>query len=658
MAEIIPDKLPRNASKGEERTFEVLKKLPDDYIAYYEPLISNRRPDFILIGPDIGVLVIEVKGWYPGDIIQANDAEVTIEDEFPRIESHPLAQARDYMWKLSRECQQNPLFSQLIHHEGNFKGKFIFPFGHMVILSNISQDQLKKHPNGDMSKVFREVNTITRDRLLQLETDSSDEIKQEIMKHFDPFWTFTPLLQDQINIIRAVIHPEIRVRPLGNDISSEGFDYDKEYQNLKILDLRQERFALKIGDGHRVIYGVAGSGKTIILMRKAKLLHEEEPDFKILVLCYNVMLSEVFRPEFPKSLYPRVDVFHFDGWAKENGVKRFFDPTGETDDELGIRFEGVLKSKGGDYRTYDAILIDEGQDFPPVWYSCVLSALKDPNDGDLLIVLDENQSIKQKREYSWKSIGIHVQGGNKTSHVKMGLDLNYRNTRQILELAHHFAVQNKNQPEDSFKVIPSCARREGYTPLLVQCTDHSDEGFTIVNLVKKLLSSIKQSDFLPFGLCPEEIGIVYPRSTEHDKNIIRWIVSSIKENNVDCVWLSENREARRKVRDPGVKIQTIASSKGLQYRAVLLIFSDLIPMNNLGQTQVENDKKLMYVALTRPEDFLLISYSQISQFITTMKDSGSAILFKSTDINSKENSDLIMLGNREEKSDTLLSEPV
>ncbi len=66
----------------------------------------------------------------------------------------------------------------------------------------------------------------------------------------------------------------------------------------------------------------------------------------------------------------------------------------------------------------------------------------------------------------------------------------------------------------------------------------------------------------------------------------------------------------------------------------------------------------MYVALTRPEDFLLITYSQISQFIMTMKNSGSVILFKSTEINPIENSDVVMPGDLIDKSDTILSELV
>jgi hypothetical protein len=37
MAEMAPDRLPGKASTGEEVVFELLKKLPEDCIVYYEP---------------------------------------------------------------------------------------------------------------------------------------------------------------------------------------------------------------------------------------------------------------------------------------------------------------------------------------------------------------------------------------------------------------------------------------------------------------------------------------------------------------------------------------------------------------------------------------------------------------------------------------------
>jgi superfamily I DNA and RNA helicase len=55
--------------------------------------------------------------------------------------------------------------------------------------------------------------------------------------------------------------------------------------DLAVLDLRQERNARALGDGHRIVYGVAGSGKT------AKLL-AEDPEKRILILCYNRLLAQ------------------------------------------------------------------------------------------------------------------------------------------------------------------------------------------------------------------------------------------------------------------------------------------------------------------------------------------------------------------------------
>ena len=54
------------------------KKLPDDYLIYYEPNIDNRHPDFIVIAPDLGVIIIEVKGWFLDTIVGGNHSEITI----------------------------------------------------------------------------------------------------------------------------------------------------------------------------------------------------------------------------------------------------------------------------------------------------------------------------------------------------------------------------------------------------------------------------------------------------------------------------------------------------------------------------------------------------------------------------------------------------
>ena len=77
---------------------------------------------------------------------------------------------------------------------------------------------------------------------------------------------------------------------------------------------------------------------------------------------------------------------------------------------LGSRLLEHLRNHAGDSRKYDAILVDEAQDFPPIWFSCILEALTDPLDGDLLIVCDGNQGIRLIDSVSWKSLGIKAAG--------------------------------------------------------------------------------------------------------------------------------------------------------------------------------------------------------------------------------------------------------
>jgi len=97
MAEMIPDRLPHRASAGEKKVFALLQQLPDDVIVYYEPVVADRYPDFIVVIPTVGLLIVEVKGWYPNYIEGANNAEVTINSRGQReVCKHPIRQARDY----------------------------------------------------------------------------------------------------------------------------------------------------------------------------------------------------------------------------------------------------------------------------------------------------------------------------------------------------------------------------------------------------------------------------------------------------------------------------------------------------------------------------------------------------------------------------------
>ncbi len=153
MAHMIPDSLPRRASKGEERVYQALQRLPDDYLVYYEPVVGQRYPDFVVLAPDLGVLVVEIKGWRPGDFIAGDGHDVTVKDRDagPKKERHPLRQAREYQLALQDACRQSREASALLHADGERQGQFLFPFGHCAVLSNIDERQLRQHASGDLT---------------------------------------------------------------------------------------------------------------------------------------------------------------------------------------------------------------------------------------------------------------------------------------------------------------------------------------------------------------------------------------------------------------------------------------------------------------------------------------------------------------------------
>lgn len=645
MAEMVPDRLPLKASVGEKKLFSVLQKLPDDYIVYYEPIVEDRYPDFVIICPDMGLLVIEVKGWYPKDILSADNNTVRVKEKQGEVRrNHPVRQARDYMLSLMDSCLNSSYGKRLLQKNGEYQNRFIFPFGHFAVLSNITDAQLRQHHSGDLTEVFSPDKVVARDVLESWMDDSftEDNLCQILLEFFNPFWEFPKLNESQINAIRSIIHPEI-ILPTSNPVSKEEVDDSNlsskiiqpeepkkqtilkapnnlELKDLKVLDLRQENNARKIGEGHRIIYGVAGSGKTVLLIAKARIISAQNPDAQILLLCYNLTLAS-YLGEAVRSC-PNVTVKHFDGWAKANHCVRKKE---ESNEELGERFFAMLENGRADSRRYNAVLIDEAQDFAVSWFKCVLEAMQDPNDGDLVIVGDGSQGLyKGSTKLKWKEIGINAQG--RTISAKFDLDKNYRNSREIVELASVFATPpgKDEQGEDSILSLfvdpEKCQRRTGIKPVLVKSSNRREESTKVLAIAKNLL------DGNWFGktiepLKPENIAIFYPLAFNNEKAILQDLIKGLSDL-APVVWLNDtsDRFARTRVNEPGIKIQTIHSAKGLQYRAVILMWADHLP-RQFDDTLEAEERSLMYVAITRPEDFLAISTSGHSTFISEIENS-------------------------------------
>lgn len=401
------------------------KYLPDDCLVYYEPIVARKFPDFIVISPRIGILIIEVKGWYPKHIVggDLNDINLQIKNQ-PETSKHPMRQAREYMYSLMDEARSILNAPTLLNNnKGEHEGKFLFPFGNMVVLNNIEKEQLHKHENGDLTILFPDSKTIYKDQLNELGLLMPEALELKLKSFFYPWWKFRVLEDTQINLIRAIIHPEIKIAIKKSPVK-EPIINEQKINDLKVLDRAQEQMAHNLGDGHRLIRGVAGSGKTIVLIARAKLLSQREDNPAILVLCYNVSLSSYLKSILAN--HANIIVLNFDGWAKQLGCTRHFNNgKSESNESLGERLLLRLKNGCEDSEKYKAILVDEAQDFAPSWFKCVLEALTDQENDDLLIVGDDNQDVFGRGRFpTWKSLGINVVGKSKK------LEINYRSTKK------------------------------------------------------------------------------------------------------------------------------------------------------------------------------------------------------------------------------------
>ncbi|MDG2123977.1 MAG: 3'-5' exonuclease [Verrucomicrobiales bacterium] len=621
MADVIPSSIPSNTPAGEQRLHAILEHLPTDCVAYHEPYIDGRVPDFVVLCPTIGILVIEVKDWLASRIHNANHDQVHLDvDGHFKSVTHPLRQARHYMHRLMDSTAKTRFATHFLHASGVHQGRFRFPFAHLTVLSNITNKTLEENR---LTEFFPEKSTATRDTVDHWETLYPDELLDTLRSYFNPVWEITPLTANQINALRAIIHPEIYFDSWVSldDLDASAQPLSEQLGVIKALDTRQENFAGSLGTGHRIIYGVAGSGKTLLLIAHAKRLTSENPDARILLTCYNQTLAASLRQTLAR--FPNVAVLSFHQIAAHQGIfPGDFDDLqpAQRDPALG---EAPRKNLAGldPSQKFDSILVDEAQDFEPKWFTALLANMKDPVNGALLIVADGSQGLYRRSKIAWSHLAINNRGG--TTSARFHLGQNYRNSSEIIALAETFAHATEQTgittPDDQIQAVridtSSRLRSTGAAPIFIHTSDRRSELAAAYRIAQRLLSG-NWDGILVDPLLPSDIAILYPSAyTDSEKNLLRDFITGTTGHLAPAEWLSDpdNLRNRDRVSTPAIKLQSIHSSKGLQYRAVILVWTDNPP--GPDPLQKRADRRLLYVALTRAESYLAITASKRSQFI-------------------------------------------
>lgn len=596
MAKIIPG---LNSAKGGEKRFgERLEALlEDDYLCWFNVPIGRRyqHPDFVVLHPRRGVLVLEVKDWKL-DTIQSitRDRATIMTLGGPKDVANPLAQARQYAFAIKSTFERDPAL--LAPSGQSHQGKLMFPYGFGVVLANITR---KQFDSTDLREAIPEHLVICKDEMT--ENAEPEAFQKRLWGMFSVRFDCL-LTMPQVDRIRWHLFPEIRISQqnlFGSSVEQD--EVPPADALMRVMDLQQEQLARSLGEGHRVIHGVAGSGKTLILGYRCQRL-AETIDKPILVLCFNVALASKLEYMIAeRGLHGRVTVRHFHGWCSDQlklyNVKRPHDGADYHDRLVSAVVEGV--DRGDIPRAqYGAVLVDEGHDFSPVWLK-LITQMVDPGTNSLLLLYDDAQSIYTKqrsRKFSLKSVGIQAQG--RTTILRV----NYRNTNEILDCAFRVAegvIRPEEAEEDGIPLVkPEMAGRHGAIPKLIRARSLSDEA-------KQISAQLKS--FNSEGRAWRDMAVLYCAHFIGDE-----VVAALQRADIPFERIEKGNSRKYKAGEDSVKLMTMHQSKGLEFPIVAIAGLGHMPYR---AEQEAEDARLLYVAMTRATERLVLTASKGSVFV-------------------------------------------
>jgi hypothetical protein len=416
MARMFPEQPDSETKSQAERTlfFAFQKDLPEEYVIFHSIAwqvydISNGvrdgEADFIVAHPELGVIILEVKGGiisYEGATGQWSSNTHPIKD--------PVRQARNAKFSLLAKLKETAFWQsrRLIIGYG-------VAFPDTIIHGNLRLDAPRELvlDGNDLDSLDQWLKRAFH--LIHGERASSDLPPdasgiEELIKLLAPNKNFQPSLAATFRAHGQIIDRLTR-----------------EQYGLINLIRRNRRLAIP---------GCAGSGKTLVAIETAVRLDRDSQ--KTLVLCHNPFLAHYIRDRITS---PTIRVADYCGWVKDmlhqdgDGIQTWSHYHEPTDHELERAFD--LLSANASER-YDAIIVDEGQDFRDTWWTVVEAALINYEKGFLYIFYDDNQSL------------LPMRSQYPLAHAPLPLSRNCRNTGTIFEYVRAFQPQSP-EPEIDLK---------------------------------------------------------------------------------------------------------------------------------------------------------------------------------------------------------------
>jgi len=459
--------------------------LPDGYRVFHSlPFLQETQnglregeADFVVTHPTRGLLVVEVKG---GACIAYNGETWTSTDHGGTQHSiqDPYRQAQRSMHALVDKIVDAGVVSR--------KKAIPFPYGYAVWFpgADVTDGALPSHASRSTTITRARHDTVQQaiEQALGAWRGRKSQSTSDTPRH-DPASTNGPASRDMSasvmdRVIERVLQPEFRVvRTLRTQLK----EADKTYARL--TEGQADTFSGVLQANRRaLVKGFAGSGKTFLAVRRAVELAQSGAD--TLFLCYNRHLADHLGRQMAEEPNIKVATFHelADEWARYVPGQTF---PSNPDQEFWETGAADLLTEAIDEREirYDAILVDEAQDFRETWWLPVELMLQ--ASSYFYVFLDPGQDI----------FGTDVKGLMDLP-TTVPLTKNCRSTRQISRFASR--LTGRDEPPSPAHVTEGTGVR---TMTFAKRTEQ-------VSMLEDILRDLKQNE----GLSSEDLVLLSPHS--------------------------------------------------------------------------------------------------------------------------------------------------
>jgi hypothetical protein len=338
--------------------------------------------DFVVIHPDYGLLVLEVKG---GDIELRPDGSAVVHKggAMHALKESPFTQVQRNYQNLKG------LYFEHEHFKPQAGGKKLLPFnsGFAVVFPTHKYTYDLPPSDGDPRII--------------IDASGLDDMEKSIKRALDA-WAggkvgLSPSEAD-IKMSGEVMQREFRLMP------ALWRTLEEQEEQLKRLTEEQFRLLNLLKNRRKAaVEGVAGSGKTLLAMHQVERLANGGDGLRTLFVCYNRPLADWLNSQLQPELRDKVTIATYHQlcvqWCKKANIP--FAPNSvskeERQDYWDYTAPDLLEQAAGlipDAEKFQAIIVDEGQDFRPTWWDSLEKAF-DPAEHDpyYYVFYDSRQNL-------------------------------------------------------------------------------------------------------------------------------------------------------------------------------------------------------------------------------------------------------------------------